>query len=446
MLIPIQNRIKAACNSCEWIILILFAGIFALFSCTTENDSPLLELQSKIVHLDASGKEHQTINIVANRAWNLSTGQADWLIVTPQTSQSDTTAISITANPNMGAERSATIRITTEELPEQLITITQEAIKIIPNFDYTDESDRYFLNDKSYSIPDSPGLKEEWEIVDGEAKIQKGENIYFILPYTESNNSTIKVRLTITSQNHSVDTIKNLPLPQTTWYRIYAIGKEVAQQKSNDVNRDWYIDQTNTGTYSIDNCGPACATMALKWVYPDFSLTTEDARNTYLPTGGYWSTSTIMNYLNLHNAQNNVIQFSETKINNLIAALDAGDIAILCLDIYYVRTQTKGEQWALDKFYTTLSADSGHFIIVKGYTIVNNQLFFEVYDPWSNGKKYPNGIYLGCNRFYRAEDLIKATNVWWRYAIIIPPAMQQTRSSIAPYIIDTNHIPVQWGK
>ena len=55
-------------------------------------------------------------------------------------------------------------------------------------------------------------------------------------------------------------------------------------------NYNWYIDQTNTGTYSNMNCGRPAPTMTLMWVNKDFNHSAEEARNTYLLNGGAWST------------------------------------------------------------------------------------------------------------------------------------------------------------
>ena len=91
----------------------------------------------------------------------------------------------------------------------------------------------------------------------------------------------------------------------------WGLGENLTAEHSNDVGYEWYIDQGNTGQHAHENCGPACATMAIKWVDPTFTGITEDARNTYLPEGGQWHTSDIRNYLNDYNISNYVTTLSD---------------------------------------------------------------------------------------------------------------------------------------
>jgi hypothetical protein len=79
--------------------------------------------------------------------------------------------------------------------------------------------------------------------------------------------------------------------------------------------------------------------------------------------------------------------------------------------MYYIRKQTKGLQWPVDKFYYADNVDWGHFIVIKGYKIVDKHVLFEVYDPASS-MTYPNGTYMGKDRLYRAEDLMNSADIW----------------------------------
>lgn len=196
------------------------------------------------------------------------------------------------------------------------------------------------------------------------------------------------------------------------------LGKNLQNEKSNNVPYEWYIDQGSTGEFSFINCGPSSVTMAIKWADESFSKTTEDARNTYQPTGGWWYTSDIRTYLNDYQIANATVSLNH--IMDINQHIDDGNIIILCLDIFYVREE-QNPKHHLDKFYSTASKDAGHFIVVKGYKIVDDNLFYEVYDPWSLGLKYNDGSLKGKDRYYRAEDLNIATQAWWKYAIIVSP-------------------------
>jgi hypothetical protein len=288
---------------------------------------------------------------------------------------------------------------------------------IVVDFDFKDVFDRYIMINKS-TYPDSDALRFTWKSSDSDISFNVGTITYFLLPY-RNDSSTTNITLFATKGTHAVSTTKTLPVPETTWYRVYGMGPSIQSFVDNDVKYDWFIDQ-NTSMYYYSNCGPASVTMALKWVYPDFDKTTDDARNTYFMDGEGWYTNTMIDYFNLYKANITIIPFGENKSNDLMAELDKGNIAVLCLDIYYIREQTKGIQWPVDKFYHNAQAGAGHFLVVKGYKVVYGQVLFEVYDPASS-MRYSNGTYMGKNRLYRAEDIMKSTEIWWKYAIIVHP-------------------------
>jgi hypothetical protein len=86
--------------------------------------------------------------------------------------------------------------------------------------------------------------------------------------------------------------------------------------------------------------------------------------------------------------------------------------------MYRVRSETDDE-WRIDKFYATNSEGWGHFIVIKGYKVVDGNIFYEVYDPNSYGACYTDQTLKGKDRYYRSVDLDNATNTWWDYAIVI---------------------------
>jgi len=226
----------------------------------------------------------------------------------------------------------------------------------------------------------------------------------------------------------------------TPWYSDWGLGKKLTAEHSNNVKYNWYIDQKNTGRYSDENCGPTCATMVIKWSNQSFSKTTEDARNKYLAGGGWWYTDNITDYLSDNNTENYIASLNEPI--QLINQLKMGNIAILCLDMYYVRYEEKRE-WHIDKFYNTKSEGWGHFIVVKGYKIVDEIVWLEVYDPNSWNVRYGDGSLKGCDRYYRSEDIMKATNVWWKYMIVIKNSKAR---AIRTGEIDPSTIVHQWGR
>ncbi|MDR0661139.1 MAG: C39 family peptidase [Prevotellaceae bacterium] len=264
---------------------------------------------------------------------------------------------------------------------------------------------------------------------------------YVVYPdINEPEEVTIKFSVAKGSFTKAVE--KNVTLPKLTEVRKFGIGKELQAEKSNNVSYDWYIDQGYTGTYSGLNCGPASVTMAIKWVDESFSKTTEDARHALRPQGGWCYTSDLIQYLNNHQISNYTVALS--NVSDLNQYLDAGNIMILCLDMFYIRNEQQAN-YHVDKFYATNSAEWGHFIVVKGYKKVDNNVFYEVYDPYSFGKKYDDNAIKGKDRYYRHTDLNKAVTVWWSYAIIVPKEGGMSAFKSDMHKVDPTKIEHKYG-
>lgn len=212
----------------------------------------------------------------------------------------------------------------------------------------------------------------------------------------------------------------------------WGLGHEQQEYYHNDVDYEWYIDQANTGSASNNNCGPSCVTMALKWVNKNFSKTTEDARNTYPNSGGWWYTSDIVNYLNKYSAVNSTVAFKDSlQLQDLVKN---GNILILCINTQYLRYNSNQKQ-RLDRFY---NFQGGHFIVVKGVRKIDSKLFFEIYDPNNWNMKYPDNSEKGKNRHYRPGDLTSAVSQWWNYIIVV--SKNKLNKSLESSRVDINTI------
>jgi hypothetical protein len=225
----------------------------------------------------------------------------------------------------------------------------------------------------------------------------------------------------------------------------WGLGRFLESALSNNKDYEWYIDQINTGVHSYNNCGPTSTTMASKWSDPAFSKTPVDARAAYRPEGGWWYTSDIDKYLKDNSIPHFIIGLSSTLAGTqqiIAGRLDEGYIVILCLDMYYIRSEGNTD-YRVDKFYNANTTGWGHFIIVKGYKTVDGQFFCEVYDPYSLGKIYPDGMLKGRNRYYRSSDIFDATSKWWNYAIIIAATGTKKAAFTG---LDPATIPHMWGR
>jgi hypothetical protein len=223
----------------------------------------------------------------------------------------------------------------------------------------------------------------------------------------------------------------------------WGLGGFQTQSKFNNKTYSWYIDQKNTGIYANVNCGPTATTIAAKWSDPAFSKTPEDARAAYRPTGGWWYTSDIHNWLLNNNIPHRYINLSVNASSTesiLKEKLDSGKIIILCVDMDKVRSGPTDDR-RIDKFYNT-TPGWGHFILVKGYRKVSGEFFYEIYDPNSWGSKYTTGELKGIDRYYRTQDIYYASSTWWNYGIVIYEKGTKSVSTT----IDISAIPDMWGR
>lgn len=195
---------------------------------------------------------------------------------------------------------------------------------------------------------------------------------------------------------------------------VQGFGNFLQQIASNNCTYLWYKEQAYTGIYTGVNAGPAAVTMACKWSDSTFSKTVEDARNAYRPTGGDWYPDDITFYLKDNSIPNSTFALPSTEegtVQTLKRQVDLQQIVIVYLEIYSVRYNSDPISH-IDRFYLT-NPGYGHFIIIKGYKKVDNEIYFEVYDPNSMTKTYSDGSLMGKDRYYRSKDLFEATKNWW---------------------------------
>jgi len=306
----------------------------------------------------------------------------------------------------------------------------------IADFEIMDRVDTYYLIG-STTGSDNDILSYEWKSESEIISIRNSKNktANFKLPSLKESK-TIDLSYTVYDGQTYVTAHKDIQLPILTEIRSWGLGRELKKEISNNVDYDWYLDQGNTGLYSEDNCGPSTVTMALKWYNKQFSESPEDARNTYRLSGGWWYTDDITNYLKKFSVNHYILELNNS--DTLINELEKGNIIILCLDMGYI-PKSINDEWRVDRFYTT-QAQAGHFILLKGYKLVDNQLFFEVYDSNSFGAFYKDKSLKGRDRYYRFIDIDIATNNWWDYAIIV--SKDNSKSSIG---LDSEKIIHKYG-
>jgi hypothetical protein len=206
------------------------------------------------------------------------------------------------------------------------------------------------------------------------------------------------------------------PAPEPTILEEWGLGREESGYVSLNRDYDWYVDQYEEQLGHQYNDGPACAVMAAKWADAEFAKSLRDARETHKSNGlgyvGRWSFENIYNYL----YENDIpCQFDyNISLPNMREHLDNRNILIVYISTWYIPFNNKEGQ-RTGKYYssfngrsvnpTSMRAASRHFIILKGYRIVDGETYFEVYDPFG-AWRYADGRRKGQDRYYLAGEVI----------------------------------------
>lgn len=206
--------------------------------------------------------------------------------------------------------------------------------------------------------------------------------------------------------------INKLPLNQTL-----GLGEFMTKKVSNDREYFWYVDQSDTGKFSSTNCGPTCAEMVGKWVDKDFKGTAEEAREFDYCDDGGWFTENIKNYLYKYKIESKII--SNVSKEMMIFNLENENIMILGVKIGEVSLNDVSDNSEhTGRFYLV---EDGHFIIVKGYVVVDGVTYFEVYDPNSCNNVYEDETPMGKDRYFLADEVIKASKEWYDKMLLVTP-------------------------
>jgi len=196
-----------------------------------------------------------------------------------------------------------------------------------------------------------------------------------------------------------IDAKTNLKTINLSW----GLGANVTEAVSNNRNYDWYVDQFNTGKYNYMNCGPTSIEMAMRWVNKNPSITAEEIRKKYLQEENYGMQLSTMSYcLTDNNITNRYLRdISADKLKN---ELKAGNIIIVGMSMGNISYNMINEE-RVGKYF---DADFPHYVVIKGYKIVDDKLYFETYDAYSWNTKYIDGTPIGKDRYYLADELVEA--------------------------------------
>ena len=201
---------------------------------------------------------------------------------------------------------------------------------------------------------------------------------------------------------------------QTTWEVIgtnnaytvdWGLGQWLFRSVSNNRSYNWYIDQSTTGICSGTNCGPSCAAMAVRCSDSTSTFTAAAARSEFYDSCGDWPMTDLTAVLSQNGVKSRLIDLGDSAADmwkSFTAQLDSGRIIIIDLYMSSILSSTSGSNSRVDQF---LSDGFAHYIILKGYRQTDEDKFFEVYDPWSEGEVYADGTPKGEDRYYRCNQI-----------------------------------------
>lgn len=250
--------------------------------------------------------------------------------------------------------------------------------------------------------------------IDGEEQIDGRSTVDFTQP----------VVYTVISKNKKDTTEWLVTITNNDYTERWGLGMFLSKSHSSESLRagSWYKSQGNTGEYSDSNCGPACATMAAYWSDSTFAKTVEDARETSVNIKS-WFPSNIYNYLKMNNipVENWHLKYPKEVNGEAEFFKDAGRLIdnnrllVICLNMRYIK-QCYGWEKRVGKHY---NGNGGHFLVVKGYRVVDDKLYFEINDPAGSGDMYKDGTLKSQNRYFPASEIYQAITSHNRDIIIV---------------------------
>ena len=212
-------------------------------------------------------------------------------------------------------------------------------------------------------------------------------------------------------------------------YVSYLISDEITDTKVtiSNVGYDFYKSQKGTGIYSNYNCGPACVYMAAKWYNESFSAYVEDIRNLYVKpfSDGYgWSSDTIRSALAKYEINSYYYHiaslstsYDDKPISDMKKYLDRGDMMIISYNAKDISDDPNCNT-LIGSAYK--ASDFGHFVVIKGYCVVDGKTYFEIYDPnLPEGYKSPISN-AGKTRYYDAIELSNSAYNWCITVVVVP--------------------------
>ncbi|MCL2209973.1 MAG: PKD domain-containing protein [Treponema sp.] len=244
----------------------------------------------------------------------------------------------------------------------------------------------------------------EYFVVNGTiTKVERYANPEDILDLSESDRFLTKVRFNA-SGFFGVTVRDERGFEQ--YYSIFVSPVPSVHVDFMTNNFNWYRTQFNTGTPS--NCGPASASMGISWATGKYFPVSAVRQAIGWQGNGGTSFDELLKVIKNQGVNASLQPLKSTQdIRNII---DAGGIAIVLFHTDGVRTARRDP--ATDLFGKYYDDSTGHYIVVKGYSL--NGEYLVVHDPipsdWgANSFRYADEIsMMGRNRYFNANEVIRS--------------------------------------
>ena len=134
--------------------------------------------------------------------------------------------------------------------------------------------------------------------------------------------------------------------------------------------------------------------------------------------GQWWSTNIVEDYFKAHDIHYDDVFYKYPEL--ITDEIDKGNIVYVCAIMKEIKENTKPESNKFGRFY---GFDGGHFFLIKGYKVIDGELYFEVYDPNGWDKYYPDtNEPMGKDRLYAAREVDQAIKNWYMTVFSVYPA------------------------
>jgi len=210
----------------------------------------------------------------------------------------------------------------------------------------------------------------------------------------------------------------------------WGLGKEESEYVSLNRDYDWFVEPDMDVLGWQRNCVANCGIMAAMWSDANFSRTVADIRNeTYLHSSDNAISGMALTDL-YHWLSANDIPCRREDRNNLRLSrfkdqLDNGNIILVGINMNTI-TYNKNREQRTGRHYLSLVDNSvyldstSYVIIVKGYRVVDEITYFEVYDP-ATSERNPDGANKGKDRYYLATEVINSATRFGGDFLVISP-------------------------